>query len=222
MSENIKQDISNLDLNYTYILLMSKKLKVGIIGGGRAAVIKAKSFVDKGCYVEVISKSFNENLINIQDKNLKLVYGDYKKEFIKDKHIIVIAINDDKLIERIEKHCNDETKIYVNATNFKKGIAIIPVQRESKSLNIAISTKMGNPKGSLLVAKEALNILKRYDDFIEYSSKIRNNAKKIEEYKKDIIDFVCTEDFKYIYNKKKDKLVLKMFFDGELVKELYK
>ena len=64
--------------------------------------------------------------------------------------------------------------------------------------------------------------LKEYDDFIGYSSLIRSKAKTIIEYKKDIIDFVCSEDFKYIYDKKKDKVVIEMFFGKEILNKLYK
>ncbi|AYE33544.1 NAD(P)-dependent oxidoreductase [Clostridium septicum] len=222
MSKNIKKDISNIEKDYIYLSLKSDSLRIGIIGGGKAALIKARSFLKKGCFVEIISKNFNEELLSNRSDCLKLNQGSYSKEFIEDKHIVVIAVDDYELVEKIIVHCDESSKIYVNATDFKNGKAIIPVQRESKNLNFAVSTKLGNPKGALLVANKALSILEEYDEFIEYSSKVRNNAKYIEEYKKEIIDFVCTEDFKFIYNIKKHKEVLTMFFNEDIINKLYK
>ena len=37
----------------SYISLISSKLRVGIIGGGKAGAIKTKHFVNRKCYVEV-------------------------------------------------------------------------------------------------------------------------------------------------------------------------
>ena len=58
-------------------------------------------------------------------------------------------------------------------------------------------------------------------DFIKFSSNIRKNAKNIKELKNSVISFVCSEDFKYIYEKKKDKLVLEMFFEKEILNKIY-
>ena len=51
---------------------------------------------------------------------------------------------------------------------------------------------------------------------------IECHKNNIEEYKKEIIDFVCTEDFKFIYNIKKHKEVLTMFFNEDIINKLYK
>ena len=57
MEEDNRKDIYNEGIDYSYISLISKKLRVGIIGGGKAGFIKIKHFIKNKCYVEVLSNS---------------------------------------------------------------------------------------------------------------------------------------------------------------------
>ncbi|GAB6167813.1 NAD(P)-dependent oxidoreductase [Clostridium carnis] len=221
MYKNASKDISNKSINYTYLALESKKLRVGIIGGGKAAFIKARNFINNECYVEVLSKEFSNELINLSN-DIVLLEGEYNKKFIKDKHIIIIAIDNEILVNKIISHCKEEYKIYINSASFEDGMAIVPVQRSSKYLNLAISTSVGNPKGAMMVAKNVLKILEEYDDFIFKTGKMRKNSKNISKYKNDIINFICSEDFKFINEKGKDKLILEMFFGKEIVEKIYR
>lgn len=219
MYGDLTKDISKEELSYTYLSIISNKLKIGIIGGGKAAYIKVKNFLSKGCLVEVLALDFIDEFFKLE--NLKIIKSSYNRDFIKDKHIIIIATNDNEINLEIKKHCEEEYKIYIYAEDYIKGMAIAPVQRESENISFAVSTKLGNPKGSLMVAEKIKSIINEYDDFIKFSSKIRKNAKDIIEFKDNIINFACSEDFKYIYEKKKDKLVLEMFFKEEIINKIY-
>lgn len=219
MHGNTTENISKEELSYTYLSIISTKLKIGIIGGGKAAYIKTKSFLDKGCNIEVLALEFIEDFFNL--KNLQMIKSAYSRDFIKDKHLIIIATNDNEINLEIKKHCEEEYKLYIYAEDYLKGIAIAPVQRESENISFAVSTKLGNPKGSLILAKRIKSIINEYDDFIKFSSYIRKNAKSIQEFKESIINFVCSEDFKYIYDKKKDRLVLEMFFNEDVINKIY-
>lgn len=205
-----------------YVSLESSKLRIGIIGGGKAALIKSKTFIKKGCLVEILSKEFDKELLNINNSKLRLISSKYSKEFILDKHIIILALDNKDLLEEIRKDCEDNCKIYIDSTDFKKGMGVVPVQRETKNFDIAVSTKLGNPKVSMLVAEKATNVIKEYDNFIELSTKIRNNAKAFEALKITIINFVSTDDFKFIFEKDKDREVMTMFFKEDIVNSLYR
>lgn len=220
MSKDIRENIQTREIEYTYLALMPKKLRVGIIGGGKAGLIKAKNFIKKGCYVEILSKTFLEELINIENNNIVLNRKAYNKDFIKDKHIIILALNDEKIRKEIIRHCEEEFKIFIDCSNFKDGMAVVPVQRETSNISFALNTKIGNPKGAVIVAEAAIKTLKEYNSFIEYSGLIRNKVKKLEQYKKEIIDFISTEDFKFIWEKDKGKLVLRMFFEQDIINQL--
>ncbi|NLL30799.1 MAG: NAD(P)-dependent oxidoreductase, partial [Clostridiales bacterium] len=73
----------------------------------------------------------------------------------------------------------------------------------------------------LILESKIYSLLKNYDDFIGYSSCLREKAKLIKENKSQIITFICSEDFKYIYEKGKDKVVMELFFGKEIVSKLY-
>lgn len=220
MSKDIRENIQTTEIEYTYLALMSHKLRVGIIGGGKAGFIKAKNFISKGCYVEILSKTFLNEFINIESNNIVLNRKSYNKKFIEDKHIIILSLDDEKLRKEISIHCEETFKIFIDCSNFKDGMAIVPVQRETSNISFALNTKGGNPKGAILATEVAMKTLKEYDDFIEYTGLIRNKAKKLDCHKKEIIDFINTEDFKFIWKKNKGELALKLFFGEDIIKKL--
>ena len=87
MHGNNKKDISNEIMNYKYVTLMSSKMRIGIIGGGKAGEIKTKHFADGKCYVEVLSKTFSDTIKELNNKfpnNVKLVNEEFSYEFLKD------------------------------------------------------------------------------------------------------------------------------------------
>lgn len=219
MCKDIREDIFKESINYAYISLISTKINVGVIGGGKVGYIKAKNFLAKNCNVEVLSLDFINNFENLV--NVNLIKNSYYKDFINNKHIVIIATNDKDLNERIKKDCDKAYKIYIYAEDYLEGIAIAPVQRSLNNISFAINTNYGNPRGSLILAEKVMEVLNEYDEFIGVSSSIRKSAKEISENKSDIINFVCSEDFKYIYEKKKDKLVLEMFFGKEIINKIY-
>lgn len=219
MHGNTTKNISKEELSYTYLSIISNKLRIGVIGGGKAAYIKVKNFLSKGCLVEVLSLEFIDDFSKL--KNVKIIKGSYNRNFIKDKHLIIIATSNNEINLEIKKHCEEDFKIFIYAEDYLKGMAIAPVQRESENISFAVSTKLGNPKGSLILAKRIKDVINEYDDFIKFSASLRKNAKDIKEVKEAIISFVCSEDFKYIYEKKKDKLVLEIFFDKDVIDKIY-
>ncbi|MDU5106961.1 NAD(P)-dependent oxidoreductase [Clostridium sp.] len=219
MCKDIREDIFKESINYAYLSLISTKINVGVIGGGKVGYIKAKNFLAKNCDVEVLSLDFINNFENLE--NVNLIKNSYYEDFINNKHIVIIATNDKDLNERIKKDCDKAYKIYIYAEDYLEGIAIAPVQRSLNNISFAINTNYGNPRGSLILAEKIMEVLKEYDEFIGVSSLIRKSAKEMSGKKSYIINFVCSEDFKYIYEKKKDKLVLEMFFGKEIINKIY-
>lgn len=225
MFENNREDIYDGKVNYSFISLLSSKIRIGVIGAGRAGLIKTRHFINAGCYVEVISKEFNEEIINLtkdSKSKLKLIKEEFNCKFIKDKHIILIAIDDINTIQEIINYCEENSKIYINSSNFKDGMGVVPIQKNLKNISFGLNTIGGNPKGAVLLSNKVNDVLKEYDEFIGLTSEIRNKAKFLKNYKKEIINFIGTEDFKYFYDKGKDNLILKMYFPKEIVEYLVK
>ena len=223
MSTDNRKNIQSEKIDYSYIGIMSSKLKIGIIGAGRAGFIKAKHFAKNGCYVEIIAKEFSKEIIELsKEAKLKLINDEFTIEFLKDKHLIVIAVNDEILKKNIREYCEKNYKIYIDSSDFKNGMGIVPVEVQSKNIMAALNTKLGNPKGTLLLSRRMKNILEEYDDFIEFTSKVRNNAKSLPKYKKDVINLIGTDEFEKLYKENKYEEFLRKIFPYEVVEFLLK
>lgn len=224
MYEHNKKDISNEIMDYKYVTLMSSKMRIGIIGGGKAGEIKTKHFADGKCFVEVLSKTFTDTIKNLNKKlphNIKLINEEFNYEFLKDKHLIIIAVDDDSLRNKITSYCIENYKIYVDCTDFREGNSVVPMQVDTENMCAALNTKSANPRGTVLVSRKVNKVLEEYDDFIGHTSKIRNRAKDIPEYKSEILKFIGQENYKDIYDKKIYKESFYSKFPKEVVEYLF-
>lgn len=220
MGEDNRKDICNEGIDYSYISLISKKLRVGIIGGGKAGTIKVKHFVNNNCYVEVLSKGFDKEIIELSkvfSEKLKLINEEFKSEFLRDKHIIIIALDDYIIKNKVRKYCDENYKIYIDSSNFTDGMGVVPIQRNTENITFALNTRHGNPKGAILVSNKVKNILEEYDEFIEFIGRIRNRAKVFPQYKKQIISFIGNDDFKKAFDEGKSEYSLRNSFPKEIV-----
>ena len=202
MSRDITKDIYG-DLNYAPITLFGNKLNVGIIGAGRGALIKTRNFYNKGSNIEVLALEFLDDFYELDTNRVKLIKGCYKTQFIKNKHIIIIAVSESELINKIKLDCENHHKIYINSAKFNEGMGVIPVSRESKYISAAINTKVGNPRGAMLVANLITEYIFELDEFIKLSGEIRNNLKFEEKTKDSLLKFINSKDFKFFYDKNK-------------------
>ena len=101
-------------------------------------------------------------------------------------------------------------------------MGVVPVERQSKNIMVALNTKIGNPKGAVLISKKIKNIIDEYDEFIEFTSKLRNNSKELLEYKKDIVEVIGTEDFEMLYKENNHEEFLRRRFPDEIVDYIMK
>lgn len=179
---------------FSNIALISRNIKVLIIGGGRAALIKTKAFLKRGCKVSVCSLNFLDEFCNLENEHLNLINSLYDKKMINDKHFIVIAIDDDKVIEEIINECELQCKLYVNCKDFKEGNCIIPYQIESNTVNVAINTKEGNPKISKMISSNIISMLEEKDEFISFINNVRKQLKGYKQ-KNEILDYLISSEF---------------------------
>lgn len=223
MHQDIGENICNEKIDYSYISLLSHKTRIGIIGGGEAGLIKARHFLNAKCYVEVIAKSFNDELIELsKNSNGKLIVQnkEFYLEFLKDKHIVIIAVRDKILTDTIKKFCDENSKIYIDSSNFKDGMAIVPVQRNTDNMTFALNTNKGNPKGAVMMINKVKKIADEYDEFIGFMGTIREKAKAYPELKKEILDFISNDDFKKAFDKGESEKLLQHRFSREIAEKL--
>ena len=208
------------ELSYAPITLFGEKLKIGVIGAGRGALIKVRNFYNKGSKIEVLALDFLEDFYKFNGDKVKLIKGNYNKDFILDKHLIIIAIDDDSVINEIKNDCEKLCKIYINSSKFKDGMGVIPVTRESKFITVAVNTKVGNPRGSVMVAESITKSLEEFDEYIRLTGEIRNSLFLDKEIKDDLLKFINSSDCKFFYNKDKIFEVFKLFYNEDIVSKI--
>jgi precorrin-2 dehydrogenase/sirohydrochlorin ferrochelatase len=214
MHENNGENILPAGLEYMMISLISSKTEVLVIGGGKAGFLKCSSFCKRGCRVTVVSPDFIEdfNELSVKD-NVKLICNRYSSNYIMNKHLIIIAVSDSKLIEEIEKDCRESYKLYLNCCDFREGMFTLPYQRETAEMLFSVQAIRGNPKLSKFLGNKIKDLLSEYDDFSKYVCSLREKLKKHAK-KNEILEFVCSDDFYSFYKNGVHEIVLEMFYGG--------
>jgi len=205
-----KQDFQ--DLNYTMISLISNKINILIVGGGEAAFIKCRTFSKEGCNITVVSKEFCLEFDTLRDfYNIKLIKDEYDESYLDNNHIVIIATNNKEINQAIKVYCDNKCKLYVHCEDYKQGLFVTPVQRNTPNMKFALHTKNSSPKTALFMSKIIEEKIGEYTDFIDYTFSIRNKVINNNQ-KKEIMNFVCSEDFYFYYNKGVQNVILEMFY----------
>jgi len=201
------------DINYTMISLLSNKVNILIVGGGEAAFIKCRAFSKEGCNITVVAKEFSLEFNTLKDfYNIKLINDEYGESHVDQNHIVIIATDNKETNQTIKNYCDKKCKLYVHCEDYKQGLFVTPVQRDTPNMKFALHTKNASPKTSLFMSKIIEDKLCEYKDFIDYTFSIRNRVMDKKQ-KKEIMNFVCSEDFYFFYALGAQNAILKLFYE---------
>ncbi|MDU1322298.1 NAD(P)-dependent oxidoreductase [Clostridium sporogenes] len=199
---------------YNFIALKSRRIRILIVGGGRAAFIKGKAFLDRGCSLYILAPKFSEDVLNLKTyNNVEFIKNNYDEKYILDKHLVVIATEDEEVNNEIRNNCDALSKLYIDCSDKDKSLCFNSFQRESKTMFLALNNKIGCPKATSFIGEKIKKDLEKYDNYIEYVTKVRSIAKN-NPMKAEIIDFICSNDFHFFFEKGYGNLILSMFFGG--------
>lgn len=203
-------------LEFLPITLFSNKLKVLIVGGGKGAFIKCRNLYKKCLDLQIVATNFIMEF-NEFTEGVTIINGHYEEAMILDKHLVIVAIDNNEHVHKIIEDCERHNKLYINSTNFKSGMGLLPTKVESENIMVALNTKGGNPKGALFIKEILSETIGQLDDFIKFTTDIRNNFNINIEIKKEIISFVNSGDFKFFFDKGQQLNILQMFYDDILM-----
>uniref|UniRef100_UPI0005858476 NAD(P)-dependent oxidoreductase n=1 Tax=Caldicellulosiruptor sp. F32 TaxID=1214564 RepID=UPI0005858476 len=167
-----KEDILEIDSgfeNLMHIGLVASNIKVGVIGAGKASLIKTKTFLGAGCKVEVLSPTFDIGFRKLKSEYLKLRKGKFHKSFLKDKHIVIIGVSNRKLEKRIIWHCKRLNKLYLVCSDYKLGNLRLGAQKRTDEFVFSLSIRRGNPKLSKYLAQKTLDFLQSFTIFCNWA-----------------------------------------------------
>lgn len=202
-----------------FISLNGMNTKVLILGGGKSALIKAKTLLNSRFVVHCISEQFTDEfkLLDGAYDNLKLLDKTFTNELLEDYHLIVICTNDSKFNENIRNICNSKNKIFIDTTLPENSKAVLCATGRSENIALGLRIKGKNPKASVFLCNKAKEYLQNFDNYIEFITHIRNNVTTLNN-KSEILNFICSEDFLFFFNNGYHIEILQLFY-SDLINE---
>ncbi len=199
--------------NSVFISLNGMNTKVLVLGGGNGALIKTKTLLDNGFIVHCISKEFTAKFkeLDYAYPSLRLLYNPFTNELLDDYHLIVICTSDDEFNDSIKSICNSKNKIFIDTTMPENSKAILCATRRSKNIALGIRINGKNPRASVFLCNKGKEYLKEFDNYIEFITHIRNNVTNFNN-KNEILNFVCSEDFLFFFNKGCHIQIMELFY----------
>lgn len=138
----------------------ASRLKVLIFGGGSVGARRAKLFRNAGASVRVLAREVSPELrhLGVEIKTVDLNHYD-PTEDLKWADIVVIAINDVDLAERLYKMAESMGKLVNDATDASRTHVVVPYERNIGGIRIAATSEgaAGTPaRLSLDVVEECI------------------------------------------------------------------
>ena len=153
-------------------LSIENKLLV-VIGGGSVGTRKVMNLLKYNCKIRVLSKEFNEKILQNKDK-LEIILGDYKKEYLKGAFLVFICTDNKNLNLKIYNDAKDLNCLVNIVTHPELCDFTIPSVVQRGSLKITVSTDGKSPALSKLIRKELEEkYTEDYEKIINIMGKIR-------------------------------------------------
>lgn len=179
---------------YPVILKLEGQV-ITIIGGGKVAYRKAKTFLDCGGKVNIIAPQFDERFHGL-DKGIVLIHKCFEEEDLKG-NFIVVAATDDKLVNhRIGTYCKSNSILCNVIDNIDLSTFIVPASMKQGDLIISVSTSGKSPSLAAKIKKElSEQYNEEYIEYLELLGRVRQHVVDTiedENQKKEILRSIIT------------------------------
>jgi len=167
-------------LNYFPAFIKLDNKKILIIGGGNIAKEKLEKLLDFTNNIALISLEFCDDIKKIiNTHSLKYYQNRYKKGFIKDYDIVIVALNDINLQKSIYKESRDY-KVLFNAVDLPEFCDFIfPSYIKKGDFTVAISTSGTSPAFAKQFRIFLENIIPSdIEEFLKEMKNLRNTLPK--------------------------------------------
>lgn len=145
---------------YFPIMIELENRKIAIIGGGKVAYRKALKFLEFNGDITIISP---EIIDEFKDLDIKIIYEDYKKEYIDGFDLVIAATNNKRLNLEISRNCEDKKILFNNSDSIRSDF-VLPSNINSEGLIVSTSTNGRFPTLSKMVREDFEEKYKKYDD----------------------------------------------------------
>jgi precorrin-2 dehydrogenase/sirohydrochlorin ferrochelatase len=138
----------------------ASRLRVLVFGGGSVGTRRAKFFHSAGARVRVVARDVSPELeaLGVEIRRADLRQYDPRQD-VEWADVVVIAVNDSELAERLFKLAEGMGKLVNDATDASRTHVVVPYEREVAGMRIAVTSEgaAGTPaRLSLDVIEECL------------------------------------------------------------------
>ena len=133
-------------MSYYPAFLNLNNQKVVLFGGGQVALRKAKTLVEAGADLVVMSRDFSREFLKFSKRHrLKLRYGSEIQNILRGSFLVIAATSDGKFNEAVFQACKQKG-VFVNVVDDPAHSSfIVPSVLKRGRLQIAISTGGASP-----------------------------------------------------------------------------
>ena len=181
-----------------------------IVGGGRVAYRKAKTMLDYGAQISILSPDFIDEFQALVDKyggdRIKLEKGFYNKKHLLGKDLVIAATSSRKMNKEIVGDCKAE-RILVNNVDGREDSDFINTGiYKNENLTISISTGGSFPYLAKKIRSELEEVYGKYNkDYLDTLEEIRYEIiQKYPERKRQVMDRILEFDIDELKNFKED------------------
>ncbi|MFN3803571.1 MAG: bifunctional precorrin-2 dehydrogenase/sirohydrochlorin ferrochelatase [Pyrobaculum sp.] len=120
----------------------ASRLKVLILGGGSVGTRRAKFFSSAGAKVRVIAREFSEELTRLDVVAIKADLYHYDvTEDVKWADIVVIAVDNRELADKLFHTAQSLGKLVNDATDASRTHVVVPYERIVSNLRVAVTSE---------------------------------------------------------------------------------
>lgn len=147
--------------------------KIVIIGGGKIAFRKAKTFINSGAAITIISPQIIEDFKEFPI--ITCINKRFEKDDIKEAHIVIAATND-KEINQSVKECTTDFQWFNDVSDQKNSDFHTPAVVRRGDLVVSVSTSGKSP----ILSKKLKSELESYFDehYVEIVNTYAENRRK--------------------------------------------
>lgn len=145
-------------------MINTKKFNVVIFGGGDVGFRKAKTFLQYGMNVKVISPNIAPKFKDIMDR-IEYIQDIFKPEYIKEKSIVIGATSSREINHGIYQECNRKGILCNIVDDKEESDFIIPSTFKQGPIVVGVSTEGNSPYFAAQLRREIMEICN--EDMVE-------------------------------------------------------
>jgi precorrin-2 dehydrogenase/sirohydrochlorin ferrochelatase len=149
---------------YIPLYVNPKGLRILVVGGGSVGSRRALMFRDAGARVVVVASEFSDILLKasgIELRRLALPEDlEVLEKLVDESDIVVIALSDEGLAERISSMALAKRKLVNNAVDHRRGNVIVPFSSNVSGLSVAITSFGATGLAARLALEKVVELLR--------------------------------------------------------------